>query len=188
MHKTSHARRHTHTHTQTRTHARTEERTYTHTHTHTHTHTQRHYSRSFSASLSPPPEKCSRYHPRTALVPFLSSQRPFPVPLGYPQENGLKRCSTGKKNSQILFSLASFLLMSSYSYKRMSRDQIQKQPTVRASLLVGTRRCHKLYTHAQNVAHTHARTHAHTHTYALIHKPRMHARARTHTHTGCASH
>ena len=44
-----------------------------------------------------------------------------------PTKSGHKICSTGKKNSQILFSLASFLLMSSYS---MSRDQIQKQPTV----------------------------------------------------------
>ena len=83
------------------------------------------------------------------------------------KKKGLKGCSTGKKTSQVLFSLASFLLMSSYSCKRMSRDQIQKQPTVRASLLVGTRRCHKLYTHAQNVArartHTHGRTHVHTH-------------------------
>ena len=82
-----------------------------------------------------PPEKYSRYHPRTALVSFLSSQRPFHVPLGYPQKNGLKRCSTGKKNSQILFSLASFLLMSSYSCNRMSRAHLLSA-TVRVYSLV----------------------------------------------------
>ena len=81
-HKTSHARKHTHA----RTHARTCARTNTHTHTHTHDYT----ISNRSVSLSPPPEKCSRYHPRTALVPFLSSRRPFPVPLGYPQKMALK--------------------------------------------------------------------------------------------------
>ena len=86
-------------------------------------------------------------------------------------------CSTGKKNSQILFSLASFLLMS-YSCKRMSRDQIQKQPRVRAFLLVGTRRCHKLYIHAQNVA----RTQTHTHTHVRTDTQTQNARARAHTH------
>ena len=116
--------------------------------------------------------------------PFLSSQRHFQVPLGYPPQNGLKRCSTGKMNSQILFSLASFLLMSSYSCKRMSRDQIQKQPTVRVSLLVGTRRCHVCTCTKHR---TRARTHTHTHTqsraraYALIHKPNTHARVLTHS-------
>ena len=71
--------------------------------------------------------------------------------------------------------------MSSCSCKRMSRDQIQKQPTVRASLgrykevpqIVCT--CTKHRTHA----HTH--THTHTHTFALIHKPKTHARAHTHS-------
>ena len=89
--------------THARTHARTHTRTdmYTHTHKHTHTHTRLHYFRSLSVSLSPPHEKLSRYHPRTALVPFLSSQKPFPVPLGYPQTRGHKRCLIGTKNSQI---------------------------------------------------------------------------------------
>ena len=77
-----------HTHTQnvarTQTHTRTPARTCARTNTHDYTISNR------SVSLSPPPEKCSRYHPRTALVPFLSSQRPFPVPLGYPQKMALK--------------------------------------------------------------------------------------------------
>ena len=106
-HKKSHKRKHPHA----RTRARANTHTHTHTHTshktsharrHTHTHTNTHV-RSLSVSLSPPPEKLSRYHPRTALVPFLSSQKPFPVPLGYPQTRGLKRCSIGTKNSQIVF-------------------------------------------------------------------------------------
>ena len=60
----------------------------------------------------------------------------------------------------------------------MSRDQIQKQTRLRASLLVCTRRCHTLI-HTQNVARTqthtrtharaHARTHTHTHTHTHIH-------------------
>ena len=151
--------------------------------------TRLHYFQLLSVSLSTPPEKYSRYHPRTALVPFLFSQRPFPVPLGYPppppthtHPKGLKRCSTGKKTSQILFSLASFLLMSSDSCKRMSRDQIQKQPTVRASLLVGTRRCHKLYTRAQNVAPARAHTHTRARANARTHG-RTHVHTHKHTHT-----
>ena len=159
-HKTSHARKHTHA------------RTHVHAHARTHTHTRPHYFQLLSVSLSMPPE-----------VSFLSFQRPFHVQLGYPQKNGLKRCTTGKKNSQILFSLASFLLMSSCSCKRMSMDQIQKQPTVRASLLVGTRRCHKLYAHAQNIARTHARTHTRSHWYTNPKRTRAHTLARAYTHT-----
>ena len=83
-----------HTHAHARTHRRT------HVHTHTHTHTTTLFP--ISVSLSLPDEKFSRYHPPTALVPFLSSQKPFPVPLGYPQTRGLKRCSISTKNSQIL--------------------------------------------------------------------------------------
>ena len=94
------ARTHTNTHTyalihKPKTHARahTLTRACTHTtHTHTHTHTRLHYFRSLSVSLSPPHEKLSLYHPRTALVPFLSSQKPFPVPLRYPQTKALKMC------------------------------------------------------------------------------------------------
>ena len=134
-----------------------------------------------SVSLSTLPEKCSRYHPRTARVPFLSSQRPFPVPLGYSQKKGLKRCSTGKKNSQILFSLASFLLMSSYSCKRMSRDQNSKA-TESSGLSFGRYKevpqivytCTKRRTHADTHTHKHARTHARTHGRTHVH---------THTHT-----
>ena len=163
-HKTSHARKHTHARTYMRTHE----------HTHTHTHTRLHYFQLLSVSLSMSPE-----------VSFLSSQRPFHVPLGYPQKNGLKRCTTIKKNSQILFSLASFLLMSSRGCKRMSRDQIQKQPTVRASLgrykevpqIVCT--CTKHRTHARTHTHTHIRTDTQTQNA----RARAHTLARAHTHT-----
>ena len=169
-HKMLHARKHTHARTHVHAHART--------HTHTHDHT--------ISNCSLFPYLC---HPRYLFYP---PRDPFTYRSDTHKKNGLKRCTTGKKNSQILFSLASFLLMSSCSCKRMSRDQIQKQPTVRASLLVGTRRCHKLYAHAQNIARTHARTHAHTHTHTHTRShwytnPKRtractHTRARIHTH------
>ena len=102
-HKTSHARKHPHARTHARAHART--------HTHTHTTTLFPITLCFPISAT---REMFKVPSSTALVPFLSSQRPFPVPFGYPQKKkkkkkkGLKRCSTGKKNSQILFSLASF--------------------------------------------------------------------------------
>ena len=58
----------------------------------------------------------------------------------------------------------------------MSWDQIQKQPKVRASLLVCTRRCHTLiHTHKTSHArkHTHARTHVCTHEHTHTHSPRL---------------
>ena len=48
----------------------------------------------------------------------------------------------------------------------MSRDQIQKQPRVRASLLVSTRRCHTLiHMHIKLHAPRHELTHMHIHTH-----------------------
>ena len=179
---------HIDTHTQnvarTQTHKRTLARTYvgTHEHTHTHTYTHTHTTTLFPVAL------CFPIYATREMFKVPSTYRPrifsiLPETLSctsrIPTKNGLNMCSTGKKNSQILFSLASFLLMSSYSCKRMSRDQIQKQPTVRASLLVGTRRCHKLYR-----AHTLTCTKHLTHARALVaflssQKPFTH----THTHT-----
>ena len=104
-HKTSHARKHSH--------ARTRARTNTHTHTHTLTH-------------------ATTLFPIALYFPISATREAFKVPSTYRPgtfsilsetisctsriltNKGLKRCSISTKNSQILFWLASFLLMSSY--------------------------------------------------------------------------
>ena len=179
MHKTSHARTHTHTHTHTHTFAlihkpKTHARAHTHSRAHTHTpHTRLHYFRSLSVSLSPPHEKLSPYHPRTALVPFLSSQKPFPVPLGYPQTKALKMCWIGTKNSQILFWLASFVLMSLY---KDVENIVKWYPGIKFK---SKRDFGPLFKSVQGGA-----THWYTHTKRLTHaNTRTHARTHTHTHT-----
>ena len=88
------ARTQTHTRTHARTHARTK------THTHTHTTTLLPIALCFPISATREMFKVpSTYRPGT----FSILTEPFPVPLGNPSKNGHKRCSTGTKNSQILF-------------------------------------------------------------------------------------
>ena len=165
--KTSHARKHSHA----RTHART--------HEHTHTHTDNTIS-NHSVFLSPPPEKCSRYHPRTALVPFLSTQRPFPVPLGDTHTHtqmAFDRCSTGKKNSQILFSLPYFSLCRHIVVKGCPGIKFKSNRQFGPhfwSVQGGATNC--IHIHKTSHARTHARTHTHTH-------ERTHVHTHTNTHT-----
>ena len=175
----THARTHTHTHTFALIHKpKTHARAHTHSRAHTHTpHTRLHYFRSLSVSLSPPHEKLSPYHPRTALVPFLSSQKPFPLPLGYPQTKALKMCWIGTKNSQILFWLASFVLMSLY---KDVENIVKWCPGIKFK---SRRDFGPLFKSVQGGAthwykHKKRLTHANTHTHA-----RTRARTNTHTHT-----
>ena len=86
MHTHTHA--HTHTHTHTHTHKTSHARKHTHARTHARAHARTHiYTTTlFPIALCFPvsaTREMFKVPSSTALVPFPSSQRPFPVPLGY---------------------------------------------------------------------------------------------------------